>query len=87
MDYLQYAHYLETQSYFDPSYEIPEIPFRQIITEDMGARTQIYDFAQNGDSPVVLGEAYMNQNLKTMNARLLLGGKRLAQLLNSIFNR
>jgi hypothetical protein len=87
MDYLQYAHYLETQSYFDPSYEIPEIPFRQIITEDMGARTQIYDFAQNGDSPVVLGEAYMNQNLKTMNGRLLLGGKRLAQLLNSIFNR
>ena len=86
MDYIQYANYLETQSSFGASYEIPEIPFRQIITEDMGARAQIYNFAGSEATPVVLGETYMKQNLSTMNSRLLLGGKRLASLLNSIFS-
>ncbi len=83
MDYVQYTHYLETHGFMAPSTEIPEIPFRQIVTEDMAARKQMYDF--KGSNNVVLDASYMNANLDTMNSRLLLGGKRLAGILNSVF--
>lgn len=83
MDYLQYTHYLETQSFLNPT--LPNIPFDQIIAEDMQARNAIYSFPPvTLDTAVQLDDRYMNANLKLMNSRLFLGGKRLAMLLNSI---
>jgi hypothetical protein len=84
MDYVQYTHYLETHGLFEPSYDIPEYPFRQIVTEDMAARSQIYTFKSDA-TPVIIDNSYMTKNIEMMNSRLLLGGKRLAGLLNALF--
>lgn len=84
MDYVQYSHYLETHGLMGLSYEIPEFPFRQIVTEDMAARSQIYSFKSDA-TPVILDNSYVSKNIETMNARLLLGGKRLAALFNALY--
>lgn len=87
MDYQSYARSLQTMSFLNPSYDIPEFPFSVVIREDMSARKDIYNFkaVAQDEAPVQIPDAYMQRNLATMNQRLLWGGKRLATLLNSIF--
>jgi hypothetical protein len=87
MDYVQYAHYLQTHgpASFKKFTEVVEIPYKQIITDDMAARAEMYKFAKALNGTVTLDAAYMNRNITTMNTQLLQGGKRLAALLNSIF--
>lgn len=86
MDYLQYAHYLQTTSLLTASYDIPNFPFSQVISEDMSARGKIYNFKPvSSQGSVVLDGKYMGANLEEMNSRLLLGGERLAGLLNGLF--
>lgn len=51
-----------------------------IVKEDMALRAQVYDFKDTN-----LGEEYFNKNLPALNSRLLLAGKRLAQILNAVF--
>lgn len=86
MSYLQYVNSLAVQSFLVPSYDISEISFSQIIAEAMGARMSIYNFKQTSpNSPAVLDEKYLKQNVPTVNERLIMGGKRLATLINSIF--
>lgn len=85
MDYLAYTRYLEGQKFLSEAYDIPEIPFSLIIKEDMGARSEIYNFRPAARGPIKLEEAYVLRNLAAMNERLLTGGKRLADVLNKIF--
>lgn len=85
MDYREYADYLQKEYSFNPSYDIPEIKFSQVINEDMSLRNEIYFFHSFNFGEVILDESYMERNLNTMNSRLLTGGKRLAFLLNKIF--
>jgi hypothetical protein len=83
MDYAQYAQYLQGHS-FKSGFSPIEIPLDQIVDEDMAIRDQIYIFAAK-DGPVILDQGYFARNLSSMNSRLLLGGKRLATVLNKIF--
>jgi len=83
MDHIQYAKYLETNSFVAP-YDLPELAFSQIIAECMGARNSVYDFKDMA-TPVVLDTTYYNKNVALMNHQLLSGGKRLASILNTIF--
>jgi len=85
MDYMQYARYLSAQSFLNPDYDIPELEFSRVIAEDMSYRGQIYDFGRSPSNPVRLDQSYLSKNLATMNARLLNGGKRLAEILNELF--
>lgn len=85
MDYLQYAHALEAQSFMNETFDAPLVPFKDIVSEDMAVRKQIYELAGFTLAPIVVGQNYMDKNLRTMNSRLLLGGKRLADLLNKLF--
>ncbi len=83
MDYMAYAARLDSQK---AVYDLPEIVFSQIISENMGYRPDIYRFRVLIDNvPVVLDPAYVQRNLSIMNNRLLTGGKRLAEMLNKIF--
>jgi hypothetical protein len=82
MDYKQYAKYLDRAAF--ASYDIPEFSFSRSIQESMSARKEIYNFNMKV-SPVVLDAVYMKRNLELMNTQLLAGGKRLADLLNTIF--
>lgn len=68
-------------------YDIGEITFSQILKENMSLRRQIYNFKidESSTAPIVLGEKYFNENLATMNSRMLLAGKRLSFILNSIY--
>lgn len=85
LDYVQYAHYLQTQHFMKTSYDLPGISFSQIINEAMVARETIYQFGFHPDETVVLDATYLKANQATMNSGLLMGGKRLSGLLNSIF--
>lgn len=51
-----------------------------IVREDMSLRNQVYDLKDYN-----LGQEYFDKNLSALNSRLLLGGKRLAQVLNAVF--
>jgi hypothetical protein len=84
LDVDQYVHYLETLNYFLPAET--GVPFKQIVVEDMSARKNIYSFGGSSSTPVTIDQTYMNLNVSTMNAHLLLGGKRLAEVINSLFN-
>jgi hypothetical protein len=84
MDHVQYAKWLETNTFVTAPYDIPELTFSSIIGECMDARKSVYDF-KDVASPVVLDASYYNKNVGLMNHQLLSGGKRLASLLNSIY--
>lgn len=84
MDFLAYAKFLEQTQPFVAPYDLPEIAFSTIISEDMAARKAVYDF-KDVASPVILDAGYYNKNATLMNHQMLSGGKRLAALLNSIF--
>lgn len=85
MDYQEYAEYLQEEYSFAATYDIPEIKFSQVISEDMSLRNEIYLFHSFNFGPIILDESYMKRNLDTLNSRLLTGGKRLAFLLNKVF--
>lgn len=82
MDYLRYARYLQGQDFLHFS---PEIPLDLIVEEAMAVRKQIYIFNAVKEGPVVIDGAYVQRNIATVNSRLLLGGKRLASLLNTLY--
>ena len=84
MDHVQYAQWLERGKDFSPPYDIPAFAFSTIISEDMAARSEIYNFSP-ALGTIQVTKAYYQRNLDLMNRQLLLGGKRLAELLNSIF--
>lgn len=86
MNHVQYAAHLESRSFRVPPYDLREITFSQIIYECMEARKYVYAFNSRSE-PIILDAAYSNRNLALMNAQLLMGGKRLAVLLNSLFGR
>lgn len=83
LDYKAYADWLESGKGFVPPYDLPAFSFSTIISEDMEARTAIYNFSiTNG--PIQVSNAYYKRNVDLMNRQLLTGGKRLATLINSI---
>ncbi len=85
LDYMQYANWLEHGKAFTPPYDLPAFAFSTIITEDMNARSEIYNFSPGTQGNIQVTEAYYKRNVDLMNHQLLTGGKRLATLLNSIF--
>ena len=62
-------------------YDLPEISFSKIIQECMGARADIYNFGADN----ILSDVYYKKNLAMMNSQLLMGGKRLAGILNKVY--
>ncbi len=85
MDHIEYAAWLENGKAFLPPYDLPGFAFSTVIAEGMGARAEIYNFAPTADGNIRVTEAYYKRNVDLMNRQLLSGGKRLSQLLNSIF--
>lgn len=88
--YEDYARQLQSRpekSAIKDDYDLSEITFSQVLKENMSYRRQIYNFKvqETAGTPVVLGEKYFNENLATMNSRMLLAGKRLSFLFNSVF--
>ncbi len=59
---------------------ITEFNFLEVVKENMNLRKQVYAFKNSS-----IDQNYMNQNLSALNSRLLLGGKRLAFILNSVY--
>lgn len=51
-----------------------------IVRENVQLRKLVYDIKDSN-----LGKEYFTKNLSALNSRLLLGGKRLAQVLNAVF--
>jgi hypothetical protein len=84
MDYAAYADWLENGKALAPPYDLASFPFSTIISEDMSARGEIYNIGLEA-GPIKVTAAYYNRNVDLMNHQLLTGGKRLATLLNSIF--
>lgn len=84
MGYTEYARYLENQ-FRDPSNEGEAFSFKKIVSESMKSRPMIYDFSLAFFEPIILTNTYLGRNLNNLNNRLFLGGKRLANLLNSIY--
>jgi len=98
MDFLDYANYLESTESFNhtevlnhipfrnKAYDIKEMAFAQIIKEDMDSRNNIYQFQMPSKKGMyVIDESYIQLNKNNLDKHLYLGGKRLAQLLNAIF--
>jgi hypothetical protein len=86
VDYETYARELEKQKVLDTaSYDIAEFQFSAVIAEDMALRAQIYQFHAVSDGPIVLDPGYLKRNVASLESRLLLGGNRLAGILNSIY--
>ncbi len=85
MNHIAYANWLEHGKAFSPPYDLPAFAFSTIISENMDARKDIYNFSPSADGTIKVTEAYYKRNLDLMNRQLLSGGKRLATLLNSIF--
>lgn len=85
MDHIQYANWLEHGKAFTPPYDLPAFAFSTIISEDMNARSEIYNFSPGSQGNIQVTEAYYKRNVDLMNRQLLSGGKRLATLLNSLF--
>ena len=56
-----------------------DLDYDMIVKENMDLRKQVYDFRQTD-----LSGLYFQVNLDTLDSRLLVGGKRLAQLLNTV---
>jgi hypothetical protein len=86
VDYETYARELEKQKAFDTApYDIAEFQFSAVIAEDMALRAQIYQFHAVSDGPIVLDAGYLKRNVASLESRLLLGGNRLAGILNSVY--
>lgn len=88
MDYVQYTQYLESLRAWGLApapYDLKEVPFSTIISEDMNAREAIYNFGSHGNGPIVLNRDYLTRNQTVLNTHLLKGGKRLAAILNQIY--
>lgn len=85
MSYKEYAEFLEGQSKAEFPEDKGSVPFKQIVSENRSARQQIYDFAPLAYAPVFIHESYVLRNRELLHARLLTGGKRLANLLNQLF--
>lgn len=87
MDYAAYAQWLERSNAKElaPPYDIPSFAFSTIIAEDMAARSDIYSFSMTSQGPIQVSTSYYQKNVDLMNRQLLKGGKRLSELLNSIF--
>lgn len=85
MDYLTYARTLQARNFLYAPIEASEIPFDTIVNENMSVRKQIYMFDTVPNAPIILNQAYFKRNVDVMNAQLLSGGKRLADLLNKLF--
>ena len=81
LTYEEYADSLEQKFFVLAAYDLPEISFSKIIQECMVARTDIYNFGADN----ILSNAYYKKNLAMMNAQLLMGGKRLAEILNKVY--
>lgn len=81
LSYQEYAETLETKVFVMAPYDLPEISFSKIIQECMGARAAIYNFGADH----ILSTQYYKRNLAMMNAQLLMGGKRLAEILNKVY--
>ena len=85
MNYVEYAASLESDFFVDVPTDISDFPFDEIIAECMAARISIYDFRGQVKSPIKLDADYLDRNLTLMNIQLLKGGKRLAAVLNKLF--
>lgn len=85
MNEADYVRYLEGMKRISLSYDIPEFPFGQVVKEDMALRKDIYNFRPVSEAPIEISNSYMDRNVESMNERLLMGGKRLATLLNMIY--
>jgi len=81
LSHVEYADSLEQKTYVLAPYDLPEISFSKIIQECMGARVDIYNFGADH----VISTQYYKKNLALMNAQLLVGGKRLAEILNKVY--
>ncbi len=81
LSYEEYADSLEQKYFVLAPYDLPEISFSKIIQECMGARADIYNFGSDN----VLSNVYYKKNLAMMNSQLLMGGKRLAEILNKVY--
>jgi hypothetical protein len=89
MDYLRYTQFLERLGLNTSSFYLAEFPFKDVVNESLSARNQIYNFGSSTSlyGANELNANYMRNNLTQMNNRLLLGGKRLAAILNQLFGR
>lgn len=85
MDHVAYARWLEGSKLFLPPYDLPGFSFSTIISEDMAARSAIYNFSPTAQGTIQVTQAYYDRNLNLMNRQLLSGGRRLAELLNSLY--
>lgn len=87
ISFLEYARSLQNQkSEKVEDFDLDEITLSTVMNENLKIRNKIYEFNTINSEVIELGKDYFNSNLETMNQRLLLGGKRLAVLLNKIFN-
>lgn len=59
---------------------VTEFNFKEVVKENMNLRNQVYNFKNDN-----IDQKYMDQNVAALNSRLLLGGKRLAFILNAIY--
>lgn len=82
LDYRAYSTKLEAQK---ASYDLPNFSFSQIVKEDMDCRKAVYSFKTESNGTITIDQTYVNANMATLHSRLLMGGMRLAELLNSIF--
>lgn len=86
ISFLEYARSLQNQKSENvDDFDLDEITFSAIMNENMKIRNKVYEFKASGEI-IELGQDYFKASLPTMNQRLLLGGKRLASMLNKIFN-
>lgn len=87
ISYVDYARSLQNgKPEKTEDFDLDEISLSTIMNENMKVRNKVYTFKASETEVVELGKEYFNANLSTMNQRLLLGGKRLAGLLNKVFN-
>jgi hypothetical protein len=86
LDYKSYALALQRRNPHNPIFDLKNlIPYAQIVSENLAARQQIYQFAPGMFRSVFLHERYLERNRDLVDSRLLIGGKRLALILNSLF--
>ena len=83
MDFATYARTLQIQKL---GYDIPEFTFSQVLNENIALRKALYNFKTNSNGEAQLDQSYIDANLASLNSRLLIGGMRLAQLLNAVLN-
>lgn len=88
ISFLEYARSLQNNNLkMTEDFDLDEISLSTIMNENLKVRNKVYTFKTPDSEPIELGKEYFKDNLPTMNQRLLLGGQRLAALLNKIFNQ